>query len=625
MSSISRCASAPLRLSSRYSSVLESALISLGREDAVVNSTRKIRRKRHYEASHSRFRKLAQSFSAPAQRSQTPIDDDEDPFASMKLIKSIKKKKRKRKDKDREQRASSPAVTRSASKLNKLRKRCYAGVLEMAGHTPVTRSMARMKEKKRSSLEMIEDVEIEPEDEDHVEIQKKLVFRSPKPKMKSIKKQSRKLHQAVGTAKCDKKAVILKHWWVVWPPKREASRTRAVLEVTGRDSEKVSRYVVEKRKDSTKFMSKDGVYVVLSGKMDRDAAKSAGIPRIAIKLLEDGIPPFYFRRLLPFTQNSLETAIVTSVAIRHGAKKRITKSSLPAIDEANSRTYDNESMATMVKPKKSVPTDRNEPIVKTDIWTNEQVDALLNAKIKIPTTALNFWAQVAQFVPGKSAQDCQAKTFEHFRSPPTHRKAAKKIIKQVDSTTKSALSAKIARAGSNKFKKQVRDFVQDYEKKHVDDVFETTPSKEGLPELPEFDAIKSPELTTPSNSFADDDSDVDKETPGLLTKLTSRRRDDIDSYVLGINRQHVADGGVMVCGKARRMTSMITPVKQALTKATFAKKKAVMLAEDVGSHSLKAVISPGGTTHIRVEKDGSSSEDDDEYHSSEGEANFDIL
>ena len=90
----------------------------------------------------------------------------------------------------------------------------------------------------------------------------------------------------------------------------------------------------------------------------------------------------------------------------------------------------------------------------------------------------------------------------------------------------------------------------------MDDLFETTPSKEGLPELPEFDSIKSPELGTPSRSFDEDDSEMD-ESLGRLKKLSSRKRDDIDSYVLGINRLHVAGGGEMKRGRVRRLTSAV--------------------------------------------------------------------
>ncbi|GMF39483.1 unnamed protein product [Phytophthora fragariaefolia] len=152
---------------------------------------------------------------------------------------------------------------------------------------------------------------------------------------------------------------------------------------------------------------------------------------------------------------------------------------------------------------KSAKITQPEPEAEIDVWTAEQLEALMDAKLMIPTTASNFWAQ--------------------------------------------------------------------YEKKHVDDLFETTPSKEGLPELPEFDSLKSPDLATPSHSHDEDESDIDDEAPRLLKKLSSRRRDDIDSYVLGINRQHVAGGGVMTGGKVRRVTSMITPVKNAKANAVSTK------------------------------------------------------
>ncbi|KAL4138354.1 hypothetical protein PRIC2_001860 [Phytophthora ramorum] len=466
-----RSVSAPLRSRSRYSgSVLESALVGLGREDAEVRSTRKPRKKRRYAEAQSPVLGLQHALSAPVQRPRQ--EEEEDPFAHLKLLK--KKKKREEKEK------VSPALTRSATKMKH-----SAGVLEMVERTPVTRSMSK-KRWKRSSLEDV--------GQEEVVVQKKLLFQSPK------KKKKRKI---------EKKQKIL--------------------------------------------------------------TKNCEVNKI----------------------------------------KGQKKGRRPAPQLAKGK-------------KKSVKKEQPEPEAEADIWTPEQLEVLGDAKLKIPTVASNFWAQVAQYVPGKSAKECQAKTFEQFRSPPTNRKGVKRPIKQANTETNSAVPAKIARAGSNKFKKQVREFVDEYEKKHVDDLFETKPSKEGLPELPDFDSIKSPELGTPSRSFADDDSDNDDEAPGMLKKLSSRRRDDIDSYVLGINRQHVAGGGVMAGGKVRRVTTMVTPAKT--TSTTSAKNKAVMLEEECGSHSLKGVVSPGGTTHIHVEKDGSSSEeeDHDDYHSSEEEEDFDL-
>ncbi|ETO61052.1 hypothetical protein F444_20853 [Phytophthora nicotianae P1976] len=650
MSSMGRSASAPLhtRSRSRYSSVLESALVGLGREDAVVRSTRKPRKKRRYDDSHSPIRGLAQSFSAPEQRSQAAAEEEEDPFACLKLLKSQKKNKKRREEtRKSDEKAASPAVTRSASKLKKRLKRRHAGVLEIAGHTPVTRSMA-MKKAKRSSLEMIEDVEQEPEDGDVV-IQKKLLF-SPQPQKKAKKeKQTKQKVESKASnekegRKVSRKAVVLKNWRVMWPPMLEPDSERMEVIVMGQVEKESALFVVGKRESASKFTAKDGTYVALSGKLDRDAARSAGIPRAAMRLMEDGIPAFFYKRLLPFVQNLQKTDKRKSVTVRKLPEKKARaadklSSPMLSISEDADLTIE-EPVASLPseiddlyetpKPKKAHPpakekkknakTNQPEPETEPDAWTKEQLEALTDAKLQIPTTASNFWAQVAQYVPGKSAQDCQAKTFEQFRSPPTKRKPAKKPLKRANTDTASTIPTKIARAGSNKFKKQVREFVEEYEKKHVDDLFDTTPSKEGLPELPEFDAIKSPDLDTPSRSLADDDSDIDDEAPGLLKKLSSRRRDDIDSYVLGINRQHVAGGGVMIRGKVRRVTSTVTPVK-----TLSAKKKVVMLVEDVGSHSLKGVVSPGGTTHVCLEKDGSSEEDEEDYHSSEEDEDFDIL
>ncbi|GMF13877.1 unnamed protein product [Phytophthora lilii] len=522
--------------------------------------------------------------SVPISTVSVVAQEDEDPFAHLTLLKSHKKKRKKA--------PQSPAGTRSAAKLRSKHRR-HAGVLEMAGRTPVTRSMK--KKWKRSSLEVVGD-EPAGSQEDDVVVQKKL-FQSPPKKVKlDVETGASVESKTTGQTRVHRKAVVLKQWRVEWPPVVD-DYNRAQLVLTGQVAGEPARFVVGKREGPTKFTSKEGGYVALSGKLDRDAAKSAGIPRAAMDLLEEGIPAYFYKRLLPFVQKP-EGLMKQDKKRAKGrpASKKAHKAD--AFSSPAPSTHDEVDLAPST------------PIVSTPIQDD---DAFETPKPK-------------KFVPGKTAKDCQAKTFEQFRSPPTNRKPAKKPVKRANAEANAAIPTKIARAGSNKFKKQVREFVEEYEKKHVDDLFETTPSKEGLPELPDFGSIKSPELATPSRSFDDDDSEVDDEAPGLLKKLSSRRRDDIDSYVLGINRQHVAGGGVMAGGKVRRVTSMITPVKTAKAKAMSAKKKAVMLVEEVGSHSLKGVVSPGGTTHVRIEKDGSSSEGEaeDDYHSSEEEEDFDL-
>ncbi|KAG7400180.1 hypothetical protein PHYBOEH_006719 [Phytophthora boehmeriae] len=668
-----------VRSRTRYSSVLESALVGLGRADAVVQSTRKPRKKRHFPALDAENSPISSFPEATrsSKRLSLIADEDKDPFAQLKLRRTHRNssKKRKKVPEGGNEECLSPAVTRSASKF----KRRTAGVLEMVTRTPMTRSMLK-KKWKRSSPEFLDDASaVEPEGEEEIVIQKRL-FQSPEPKKKerkwkvaAEKSEEREKKRKKGTepgkdkkaatkksqdsTRVYRKAVVLYQWFVEWPPVMASGSSgddgKLQLVMTGETETGSVRFVVGKREGPTRFTSVDGKYVSLVGHLDEGSARSVGMPRAAVELLKSGIPSYFQKSLLPFAQkaerpakHSKPESKATSVKkqsklgskrltparrseqagpalatppskIKGGAKFSTSEKTTQEQDRARS------SKGAKGKGKKPLPKD-SEPDEEEDVWTSEQLDALSDAKLKIPTTESNFWIQVAQFVPGKSAKDCQKKTFAQFRSPPTNRKPVKKAAKQI---TEKVISTKIARAGSNKFKKQVREFVEEYEKKHVDDLFDTTPSKEGLPELPEFDALKSPVLSTPSRSINEDDSDMDDDAPGLLKKLTARKRDDIDSYVLGINRQHVAGGGEMKGGKVRRVTSMVSPASTAKSKAMSTKKKAVQLVEECGSHFLKGVVSPGGTTHVRVEKDGSSSEseDKDDYHSSDEEEDCDIF
>lgn len=184
--------------------------------------------------------------------------------------------------------------------------------------------------------------------------------------------------------------------------------------------------------------------------------------------------------------------------------------------------------------------------------------------MQIPTTAANFWAEVATFVDGKSANECRTKSFEEFSSP-TSRAAHKKKISEAaaaavgpGSTTK--IPTKIHRAGSNLFKKQVRQFVQQYEKKHVDDLFlDTTPSKSELAGTMGLDDIKSPAAPLDNSVNLDDDDEDDDFVGGReqLQEISSNKRDEVDSYVLSLKRSRVL-GEPSTATKAA-WTSFMTP------------------------------------------------------------------
>ncbi|RLN48049.1 hypothetical protein BBJ28_00004854 [Nothophytophthora sp. Chile5] len=345
-SPLPRSASAPLRPSSRYrvSSVLESALVVHGRADAVVRSTRKPTKKRFLrdeEGGNNAANELERAASAPAGHQQGD-GDDEDAFVRLRLRKTRRSVSKKKKNPEKEANTvTSPAVTRSAAKV----KHRHAGVLEISGRTPMTRSMTKKWKPSRSSLEQIEDAE---EEVDDVQIQKRL-FASPERKTKQSKahkqvagkhkhEKKRKLQEEEGRGvharekkrkknliaskgtrtpprkatktedgRVKRKALVLHHWRVEWPPTlvqegdSETDR-RLQLVLIGQVDGASARFVVEKREGPTRFTSSEGEYVALPGGLDRDAARSAGMPRAAMELLKEGVPSFFKTSLLPFAQ-----------------------------------------------------------------------------------------------------------------------------------------------------------------------------------------------------------------------------------------------------------------------------------------------------------------------------------
>ncbi|DBA03358.1 TPA: hypothetical protein N0F65_004635 [Lagenidium giganteum] len=175
-------------------------------------------------------------------------------------------------------------------------------------------------------------------------------------------------------------------------------------------------------------------------------------------------------------------------------------------------------------------------------WTEEQLQALTQAKVHVPTTAKNFWKEVAKYVPGKSADDCRGKSFEQFTSPVGRKTSGKRSADAGDGGGQGVQPTKLFRAGSNLFKKQVRQFVQQYEKKHVDDVFGTrTPSKAMLGKATNFDDLKSPVAAETPSQTPNKAGDADDATPGreLLEKVTTSKRDEVDSYLRNLKRSHL--------------------------------------------------------------------------------------
>ena len=57
--------------------------------------------------------------------------------------------------------------------------------------------------------------------------------------------------------------------------------------------------------------------------------------------------------------------------------------------------------------KRPVGRPRKDP----NAWSDEQLEALQNAQVRVDLGRKNFWTEVASYVPGKSARECQAKVY----------------------------------------------------------------------------------------------------------------------------------------------------------------------------------------------------------------------
>ena len=45
------------------------------------------------------------------------------------------------------------------------------------------------------------------------------------------------------------------------------------------------------------------------------------------------------------------------------------------------------------------------------MWTEEQIEALQNAQVRVDLGRKNFWTEVASYVPGKNAQQCKEQVY----------------------------------------------------------------------------------------------------------------------------------------------------------------------------------------------------------------------
>ena len=92
-------------------------------------------------------------------------------------------------------------------------------------------------------------------------------------------------------------------------------------------------------------------------------------------------------------------------------------------------------------------------------WTKDEIRQLDALKVEMNPLESNFWKKVAARMKTKSAVECQRKWFEKVKTPKERKRKNPSNIRM----------EKLARKNTKKFKKQVRQFVQQMEQEHDDD------------------------------------------------------------------------------------------------------------------------------------------------------------
>ncbi|KAJ0406543.1 hypothetical protein ATCC90586_003522 [Pythium insidiosum] len=396
---------------------------------------------------------------------------------------------------------------------------------------------------------------------------------------------------------------------VKWKPvKRTVAPTQALAEDTVEpvQSESVSRPPRTPAKTKATKKTK-----VISGQLEQTAEEAAGSGSQAagVKRSRSG------RRLTPVMEWWRNERILTNV----DGDSRIDPGSpacIPSSRDAPAPERKSPKLSASAAIARQKIQSIREAQQRSAEWSPEQLQALEDAKAAVCPTGPNFWEEVARLVPGKSVEECRARTFADLTGPPTRRTAGGSKRSQPRPEDGTGVT-KIHRAGSNAFKKQVREFVQQYEQRHVDDVFgDSTPSKDPIMGALNFDDLKSPDAPRRTEHASDEDEDGDgiddvDELPSagreLLQRVTLRRRDEVDSYVLALKRTHAGLGNRLGRGAVRQRASELeTPVKKKTPS-----RQAVHMVEEVGPHLLEGTVSPGGTTKVRVEKDSDDSDEDE--------------
>ncbi|ETV92246.1 hypothetical protein, variant [Aphanomyces invadans] len=255
------------------------------------------------------------------------------------------------------------------------------------------------------------------------------------------------------------------------------------------------------------------------------------------------------------------------------------------------------------KAAKAIPaaaTSESKGVAGTSVWSKRQLASLKHAVRVVDPKHPQYWHKVASLVDGKSSAECQEKQFESVGAM-KHKSTSKAIPP----------TRQLSKPGTRRFKKQVRQFVAEFEAGHAgdDDVcdLKRRPPSASTSRLTTPKSIRK--YKRPPDHF-DDDLSSDGAEAVLLQSVPPAQRDKLDAYKDGLLSQT----------RSGRTKLLLPPSTQKSTWAAhdddmFESSDTVretMLARG-GARRLEGVLTPRGSMRVRVVKkrhsDDSSVED----------------
>ncbi|XP_033013953.1 mis18-binding protein 1 isoform X1 [Lacerta agilis] len=122
-------------------------------------------------------------------------------------------------------------------------------------------------------------------------------------------------------------------------------------------------------------------------------------------------------------------------------------------------------------------------------WTEKELQKLHRALASLPKHKSDFWLLVSTAVGTRSVEECQQRYMEEQES---HKRAPKRTTKQRKEEREEGAKqpvAVVAKVGTLKRKKQMRNFLEQMPKDNHDDIFATTPFQNKNTKLPQFRTV----------------------------------------------------------------------------------------------------------------------------------------